>query len=387
MLVFVTLFKIGNKKNNRAVIDINADALKEYIIENNSIYTILESLECHDIKEYQKEWRAALPDGTNKTAVCVNKETLSSVIRNSEGNKNGDIFTLVMIIKNISFGEANKYIHHILGLKYIYSSKKNNEEKYDPLRIFKKIKKKRRSSNVDIPIYDESCMKEYIDLPYIGWIREGIMPNACKRFNIGYSYDRKRIVIPERKWDGGENEYIGISGRTTVPNYEMFDIPKYFKLSDTYPKGLNIYGLNENYKSIQEAGYAIIMESQKSVLKRYSRKDETGVAIGNCELTDTQVKILISLNVEICICLDEGIDINHIRKECEKFYHIRPVSYMYDSWGLLKKGSKDSPADMENKIFNFMFKHRKIYDEIEHKEYMKYLESTGDYHKKDNRRA
>lgn len=60
---------------------------------------------------------------------------------------------------------------------------------------------------------------------------------------------------------------------------------------------------------------------------------------------------------------------------------------MYDSWGLLKKGSKDSPADMENKIFNFMFKHRKIYDEIEHKEYMKYLESTGDYHKKDKRRA
>ena len=43
------------------------------------------------------------------------------------------------------------------------------------------------------------------------WIREGVMPFACKRFNIGYSYDRKRIVIPERKWDGDDNDYIGTS--------------------------------------------------------------------------------------------------------------------------------------------------------------------------------
>jgi DNA primase len=214
-------------------------------------------------------------------------------------------------------------------------------------------------------------MKEYVDLPYIGWVKEGILPFACKRFNIGYSYDRKRIVIPERKWNGDDNEYIGISGRTTIPNYELFDIPKYFKLSNTYPKGLNVYGLNENYKTIQEAGYTVVMEAQKSVLKRYSRKDGTGTAIGNCEFTEEQVKILISLNVEICICFDEGISLQHIRKECEKFYKIRKVSYMYDRWGLLKTGSKDSPADMDNKTFNFMFKHRIIYDEKEHKEYIK----------------
>jgi DNA primase len=335
------------------------------------VFTILESLGCHDIKEYQEEWRAALPNGTNKTAVCVKKNNLSSAIRCAEGNKMGDIFTIVMDIKNISFGKANKYLHKLLGLNYTYSSKSKEEEKNDPLQIFKKVKRRRHTLDKDIPIYDDSCMKEYVDLPYIGWVREGILPFTCKRFNIGYSYDRKRIVIPERKWDGDDNEYIGISGRTTVPNYELFDIPKYFKLSNTYPKGMNIYGLNENYKSIQEAGYTVVMEAQKSVLKRYSRKDETGTAIGNCEFTEEQVKILISLNVEICICFDEGISLQHIRKECEKFYKIRKVSYMYDRWGLLKEGSKDSPADMDNKTFNFMFKHRTIYDEKEHKEYIK----------------
>ena len=328
-------------------------------------------MECHDLKEYDKEWRAALPQGTNKTALCVKKDNLSIVIRNSEGSKHGDIFTLVMTLKNISFGKANKYIHEILGLKYSFSKKQENENIKDPLAVFKKVKRQRCVLDKDIPIYDDSFMKEYIDLPYIGWVREGVMPFACKRFNIGYSYDRKRIVIPERKWDGDDNEYIGISGRTTIPNYELLDIPKFFKLSNTYPKGMNVYGLNENYQTIQEAGYTIVMESQKSVLKRYSRKDGTATAIGNCEFTEEQVRILISLNVEICICLDEGISLQHIRKECEKFYRIRKVSYMFDRWGLLKNGSKDSPADMENKIFNFMFKHRTLYDEKEHNEYVK----------------
>lgn len=276
-----------------------------------------------------------------------------------------------MTLKNISFGKANKFIHETLGLKYSYNKNKDDSGKPDPLAVFKKVKRRKYVIDKDVPTYDDSFMKEYIDLPYIGWIREGVMPFACKRFNIGYSYDRKRIVIPERKWDGDDNEYIGISGRTTIPNYELLDIPKFFKLSNTYPKGMNVYGLNENYQTIQEAGYTIVMESQKSVLKRYSRKDGTATAIGNCEFTEEQVRILISLNVEICICLDEGISLQHIRKECEKFYRIRKVSYMFDRWGLLKNGSKDSPADMENKIFNFMFKHRTVYDEKEHNEYIK----------------
>ena len=128
---------------------------------------------------------------------------------------------------------------------------------------------------------------------------------------------------------------------------------------------MNVYGLNENYQTIQEAGYVVVLEAQKSVLKRYSRKDGTATAIGNCEFTEEQVRILISLNVEIIIAFDEGIDINHIRQECDKFYPIRKVSYMYDKWGLIEKGSKDSPADKENKVYEFMRKHRIVYDESE----------------------
>lgn len=105
--------------------------------------------------------------------------------------------------------------------------------------------------------------------------------------------------------------------------------------------------------------------------------DNTGSSLGNCEITDEQVRILISLDVEIVIALDEGIDINHIRKECEKFYPIRKVSYIYDKWDLIPKGSKNSPADMPNKIYNFLFKHRTVYDEKERKLYKDWLEKQN----------
>ena len=357
------------------MVGIDASELKEYIIENNSTPKILESLKCHSIKEYSTEWRCALPDGTNKTAVCVKKSTLSTAIRTSEMSEGGDIYTLVMKINGVAFGQAIKFIHETLGLKQERHKKKTNEPKQCPLDIFKKVKKKRYTINQDeIPVYDETIIREYVPLLYIGWAREGVMPFAAERFNVGFSLDRRRVVIPERKWDGGDNDYIGITGRTVVENYEMLGIPKFFKLSNTYPKGMNVYGLNENYGSIQRAGIVTVLEAQKSVLKRYSRKDETCVSIGGCELTDEQVKILISLNVDIVLAFDEGIDINHIRKECDKFYSIRNISYMYDRWGLIEKGSKDSPADMPNKIWSFLYKHRTIYCEKERKEFKSWQE-------------
>jgi hypothetical protein len=158
---------------------------------------------------------------------------------------------------------------------------------------------------------------------------------------------------------------VGIVGRTTVPNYEVFDIPKYFGIKP-FSKGMDLYGLYENYQSIQEKGYVTVFESEKSVLKRYSRKDETGVAIGCHSISEEQVKILIGLNVDIIIAFDKDVSANEVRKECEKFYGIRNVYYVYDKWNILSE--KDSPADMPNKQYEFMFKYKIKYDEAEHKE-------------------
>lgn len=348
----------------------NANELKEYIIYNSKISLILERLGCHGIKEYKSEYRAALPNKTNKTAVTVKKNNLFTAVNSSDLNFTGDIFVLVMKLKNISFGKANILIHEFLGLEYSYTNLKQKKETKDLLDVFKKIKKNTCITNRNIDIYNESIFKEYTDLPHISWIKDGIMPFACKKFNIGYSFDKKRIIIPWRYWCGNENQYVGIVGRTTIPNYEELDIPKYLGIKP-FSKGMNIYGLYENYQTIQQKRHAVIFESEKSVLKRYSRKDETALAIGSHSLSSEQVKILVGLNVDIIVAFDKDIDINEIRRECDKFYGIRNVYYIYDKWGILSE--KESPADRPNKQYEFMLKYKIKYDVAEHKEFLKWV--------------
>jgi DNA primase len=57
---------------------------------------------------------------------------------------------------------------------------------------------------------------------------------------------------------------------------------------------------------------------------------------------------------------------------CDKFYGIRPIYYIYDKYNLLK--DKESPADANNKIFNYLFKYKVKYDEKERREYLSWLE-------------
>jgi len=350
--------------------------LKQYIIDNDKIEFILEELGCHDIKSHFKEFRAGLPDRQNKTAIAIKKDTLGvKIFQSDEKIIRGDILTLCMTIKNIIFVKAIKYLHEILELEYKFKLKDTKEkEMNDPLQIFKRVKNKNNICNVyDIELLDENELTDYMPYPHIDWVREGIMPNTCEEFKIGYSPKYRRIIIPERYWCGEPNEFIGIMGRTIVPNFELFDIPKYFPIK-SFPKSSNLYGLQENYKSIQESSVVVIAESQKSVLKRHSRNDKTVVSIGSHDISDEQVKIIIGLNVEVVIAMDVGISINHIRDMCEKFYNIRNVFYIYDKYNLLK--DKEAPMDATNKIYNYLFKYRVKYDENEHKEYLKYKEDV-----------
>jgi DNA primase len=278
-----------------------------------------------------------------------------------------------MTIKKLTFHQSIKFLHNSLGLEYKVNFKEKKEEKENPLDVFRKVKKRRNVCNVnDLDICGEEILDEYVPYPHIEWIKEGIMPWTCKEFGIGFAPNKKRIIIPHKYWCGGKQDYVGIIGRTVINEWEMLDIPKYFPLK-AYPKGLNLYGLNENYKDIQESGVVVVFEAEKSVLKRHSRADKTGVSLCSHDMTQEQVKILISLDVEIVIALDVGISLKHVRSLCENFFNIRKVSYIWDTWGLLK--DKMSPADAHNKVYHFLFKHRIMYDENEHKEYLKSLKS------------
>lgn len=352
-----------------------ANELLEYIFTNDKLIFILELIGCHHVTSHSpKEYRCGLPNHTNRTMVAIQKsETLKTKIYSEEDIIRGNLFTLVMYIKNITFVESLKYLHKELNLQYTkYNSKNNTEVKVSPLDVFLKVKprKKYKLDVSDIKFLNQEFISEYTPNLHISWLKEGITSKTARRFNIGYDYNSKRIIIPHRFWSGDENEYIGIIGRTTLTSQqcEILDIPKYYPLK-AYPKSINLYGLNENYKSIQEKGYVVVFEAEKSTLKRHSRLDDTGVSICSHDLSEEQVKILISLDVDIVIAYDKDVSLYHIRSQCEKFYGIRKISYIFDKWNLM--GDKDSPADMPNKIYSFLFKHKIEYDLREHNLFLK----------------
>lgn len=332
----------------------NALDLKKYISKNDLIPKILESLECHSITPHSKEYRAGRPDGKNPTAISVKKDSLRSSMYSLENEMHGDIFTLIMDLKDKEFVSAIRYVHRILGLKYeIFSNPK--EDKKDILEVFKKVKSNNYNIKKQLTVYDESILQNFINKPNIWWIREGIPQDIQEKFKLGYCPNSNRITIPIRYWCGGEDDYIGCKGRTVLKDYELLGVPKYIALIN-FPKTMNIYGLQENYKEIQRIGKVIVFESEKSVLKMASCGHNNAVAIMGHKLSQEQLNILIGLDVEICFALDKDISEEFVIRECKKFNKTRSLSYTKDKYDILKE--KMSPIDRGKKVFDYLYKHR-----------------------------
>lgn len=356
-------------------------SLKQYIFENGKVEFLLDKIGCKNIKYHigKDYYSCSNYDGDNMAAINVKNNPYLNVVNwtRKEFNERSDIISLVEYNKKITFSQAIKYIHTALGLKFEWKTPvKKKEVKKDILNIGVEILSKHRNSRTidvsDIQVIEEETLHDYIPLLYIGWLREGILFPTAKKFSIAYSYKRKRIIIPHRYWLTGE--LLGINARTTVENYDLFDIKKYW-ITPSYRKSLNLYGLWEHYESIQKAGYVTVFEAEKSVLKRDSLLDETGVALTGKVLSEEQIRILIGLNVDIIFAMDKDVSVDELRFLCDRFYRIRRVYYIYDKWDLLKK--KDSPADAKDKVYQYLFKHRITYDEKEHKKYLENIRKKG----------
>lgn len=351
--------------------------LKSYILENNQIEYILEKIGCHSIEFHpgKNYYSACQPDGDNKMGViikCTDYLNYYSYSRGVDIEDGRDIFCLIQDIKKMSFADTMKYVHQLFGLQYTFKKKiETVEPKEDPLAIFKRVKSKYRIKNVaDFQVYDTDILDDFVPIIHIDLFREGIMPWSIQKFGLGYSYKWKRTIFPHRYWLSGE--LLGFNARTSVENYKEFDIKKYF-LTPGMPKEINLYGLWENRHSIEQAKRIVVGESEKSVCKRDSKGDGTWVAISGHSISSEQVRIISGMDIdEVVIALDKDVPIEEVRAMCEKFYHVRKVSYIWDKWDLLQP--TDSPADAPNKVYNFLFKHRVVYDEVEHQKYLQSLQ-------------
>lgn len=337
----------------------NAYELKNHIIDNNLLLDTLEKIGCENIKSYSNEYRCSYGIYTNPTSIRVKKDSLKVNIFHSSGDVYGDIYTLLMVADDMSFPQAFEKICNLHNINPNFKPiKKKRNRMLDIFKEAKALSGCGYTQDCTLEVYSEPH-PEIIEIPYLDWVREGILPKTQEIFGVGICTRTNRVTIPHRYWCGKDGEYVGIMGRTLNKNYELLGIPKYFPII-RHTKSFNLYGLQENYRGIQEAGYVVVFEAEKSVMKRHSRLDYTGVAISGHTLSDEQIAILIGLDVEIILAYDKDIPESYVRNECARFRGIRKVSYMIDNkYDLL--GEKDSPADARNMVYKYLFKNRKEY--------------------------
>lgn len=334
--------------------------LKQYIIDNQKIQDILVFLGCHHIKDKGGYYTCGHPLGDNPSSIVIYKDELT-VNQYTREKTQGDLIALVMNIKQIDFVSALKLIHQILNLKWDNKkTKPKTELKHDPLSIFtSKLKSKHKCDVNDIDIYDEGILTDFGDCIHKDYCNGRITEKVRKEFGLCYDFQRKRTVIPWRNYKG----VVGLSGRTSVPLYRELGINKFWAYNGGFKKGKCVYGFCENYAHIQKAGYVVVFEAEKSVLIRASLGDRTCVAIGGSNISDEQVGMILGLNVDVIIALDKDQPKENIKEICKKFSKYRNTYFIWDKWGLL--GDKDSPADANNKTYNFLMKYKVKYKEME----------------------
>lgn len=254
-----------------------------------------------------------------------------------------------MEISGLGFKQILKQMHELLGFNFSFTSTPQSK-KVDILDVFRKAVGCNHYDKQELTPIDESALdnSNYLKLPHINLIREGITPKVQEEFGVMYDVKSQRILFPHKHWSTGE--LLGIFGRTTIEEWDILGIPKYWGVLP-YPKSLNLYGLYENYKAIQDYGMVVIFEGEKSPQKAKSLGFPYGVALGGHELSMEQVKILISLNVKIIFALDEDVDEQVSIDMCKQFKGIRPAYYLH-SHDIL--GKKDAPIDKGRNVFKYL---------------------------------
>lgn len=327
------------------------DELKEYIVDNNYIETILEDLGCGNIREHDGYFTAANPDGNNPQALTVyNNESLITVnyTRNITKNKRvADIFDLVSFYKDCSFPEALKYVHNILGLDYYAES----TELPASLQILKMLKEmctiENEEDNVPLKPISEQVLSYYLPYGNKMWVDEGISLATQAEFNIAYDPQTNYIAIPIFDSIGS---LVGVKARYFGEPDEHHS--KYTHL-EKCNKAKVLYGYWQNREFIKNNQYIIVVESEKSVLKLVEHGYRNVVSTGGKTISKYQVELITRTGCIPIIAFDKDVDENELQDIANMFMDGVSVYAVIDKHNLLDE--KESPMDRHD-IWEILYK-------------------------------
>ena len=323
----------------------DAQRLKEHILDNNLVPDILMELGCHHIKTRSDMVQAANPDGDNVTAICVylneNLTTLNytrQILPNGQ-TRTTDIMDLVSYIRDCSFFETIKWLCGFCGLDY-YADEEEVPESLQVLQFLNQMNKECVDDEDDMtplkPI-NSKVLEYYLPVGNIMFEKDGISLSTQQFFNIGYDPQTNRLTIPIYSEIG---DLLTVKGRLFQEEIEEGQ-NKYLYFFKTN-KGKILYGLDKNLDSITRQGKVYVVESEKAVMQLYEM-GYYGVATGGSKITKYQINMLTRLGVQIIIAYDKDIEEDELNKIAEQFVEGVPVYAIIDKDNILNE--KESPSD------------------------------------------
>ena len=231
-------------------------------------------------------------------------------------------------------------------------------------------KYKNKNRRIELHPINEGILNVFTKHYPIEWILEGISTSSMDKYNILFSINQNKIIIPHYDIN---NNLIGIRGRA-LNKWEIENGGKYMPVQIeniwySHPTSLNLYGINLAKDGINKTKKIILFEGEKSVLKYNSLFEiNNSVAVCGSNLNKVQIDLIIkNFNVnEIIIAFDKeynSLDDNDCENYFNKLWDLGRryinycnISFIFDRENLLSK--KDSPIDCGKDTFEKLFNKR-----------------------------
>lgn len=268
-------------------------------------------------------------------------------------NKSGNLFSLIMDLRNCSFKAALVYVCKCLNIKY------NNTFYKPPFDgFYKNIFSPFESDDDNLSKYDRNKLPASDSLS-LKFFKDGIALDVQEKWGIRYDHERDVILIPIEDCNGN---LVGCKARNNNPN--CADYERWFAYLP-YQKTKVLYGWHNHYKNIINKNMVVLTESEKGPLQMESFNCFIGLGIGGHSFSNWQAKYIKSLMIKkIIVAFDEGLSEEEIKSEALKLIidnglFKNKVGYIYDADGeYLPSGSKASPTDFGGDIFNKLVKEK-----------------------------
>jgi len=270
--------------------------------------------------------------GSNYKGCCPfhKEKTPSFIVSEQKGmyhcfgcGEHGDIFSFVQKYYNLSFPEAVEK----LALQYGITIEQT--ESHDDKRREKYYEVNKLAAKYFFEKLSKSANKGYSYLK-----NRGMDPKTMKSFGIGYASEdwtdlceylekngvsKEDLVSLSLASQKGDKVYDKFRSRVMFPIFNTRDRvigfggrivgdgePKYLNSSENiiFQKKNNLYGLNKTKTSIQEAGFAILVEGYMDCVSLYQYGVCNVVASLGTALTPGQAKLLSRYTNKVILCYD-----------------------------------------------------------------------------------